>query len=129
MSTERKLKVLIVDDDTFILNMYVAKFAREGHDVAIAKNGPETLAKLKDGEAPDIVLLDIVLPGMDGLQILAKAREEKLAPNAKYIMLTNQAGDEEMNTAKKLGVAGYIVKATFTPSEVVSKVLEITSRP
>lgn len=127
MSTERKLKVLIVDDDTFILNMYVAKFTREGHEVMVAKNGPETLAKLKDGVEPDVVLLDIVLPGMDGLQILSRARDEKLAPNAKYIMLTNQAGEEEMTTAKKLGVAGYIVKATLTPSEVVTKVLEIVS--
>lgn len=127
MSTEKKFRILIVDDDAFIQNMYVAKFTKSGHEAMVAKNGQEVLVKLKDEAvpAPDAILLDVVLPGMDGLQILAKAKEENLAPNAKFIMLTNQVDEEDMAGAKKLGAAGFIVKATLTPSEVVEKVLEI----
>lgn len=127
MASEKKFRILIVDDDSFIQNMYVTKFTKKGHETTIAKNGPEAIAKLKEGAPPDAVLLDVVLPGMDGLQILAKAKEEKLAPNAKYIMLTNQADAAEISSAEKLGAAGFIVKATLTPSEVVAKVLGILS--
>ncbi|MEK7185651.1 MAG: response regulator [Patescibacteria group bacterium] len=127
MTTEKKFRILIVDDDAFIQNMYVTKFTKSGHEIIVAKNGQEALARLKDETlpTPDAVLLDVVLPGMDGLQILAQARQENLAPSAKYIMLTNQADEAEVEGAKKLGVAGFIVKAAVTPSEVVTKVLEI----
>ena len=124
-TTDRKLQILLVDDDSFILNMYVSKFTKEGHTAVVARNAAEALGKLKETPFPDVVLLDVVLPGMDGLQILARAREEKLAPAAKYIMLTNQADEAEMDGAKKLGAAGFIVKAALTPSEVVAKVLEL----
>ena len=123
MADGQKFKILIVDDDAFILNMYVAKFTKEGHVVDTARNASEVLTKLKEQALPDVVLLDVVLPGTDGLELLAQIRKENIAPTTRFIMLTNQGAGEEVEKAKALGVVGYVVKADLTPSEVVAKVL------
>lgn len=125
---EKKYKILIIDDDTFILNMYVAKFLKAGHQVETAKSGVEALSKMKDGYAPDVVLIDVVLPDMNGLDFLGNVRTEKLSPESAYIMFTNQNSQEETERAKSLGVAGYIIKANLIPSEVVSRVIEVTNQ-
>ncbi len=126
MADGGKFHILIVDDDAFILNMYVAKFSKEGHTIDTARSGEEVITKLREGTPPDAVLLDVVLPGMDGLEALAQIRKDNIAPaTTKFIMLTNQGAEEEMEKAKSLGVVGYVVKAELTPSEVVSKVLSI----
>lgn len=105
--------------------MYVAKFVKAGHEVETAKSAAEAVSKLKDGYAPEIVLIDIVLPDMDGLDLLSKIKDEKLAPEAVFIMFTNQNGNQEISRAKSLNVAGYIIKANLIPSEVVAKVLDV----
>lgn len=125
MADGQKFKILIVDDDAFILNMYVAKFSKEGHTVDTARSAQEVLTKLKEQALPDVVLLDVVLPGMDGLELLAQIRKENIAPTTRFIMLTNQGAGEEVEKAKALGVVGYVVKADMTPSEVVAKVLSL----
>lgn len=122
---ERKYKILIIDDDAFILNMYVTKFIKAGHDVDTAKSGAEALTKIKEGAVPDILLIDIVLPDMNGLDFLETIRNEKLVSQSVCIMFTNQNSGEEAERAKSLGVAGYIIKANLIPSEVVTKVLEV----
>lgn len=122
---DKKYRILIIDDDAFLLNMYVTKFKKSGHEVDIAKSSADALSKLKEGFNPDIVLIDVVLPGMDGLELLGTIRKENLCPTASYIMFTNQGDSKEMEKAKELNVAGYLVKASFVPSEVVAKVLEI----
>ena len=124
---EKKYKILIIDDDAFILNMYVAKFIKAGHEVETARGGGEALSKIKEGYVPDIVLIDIVLPDMNGLDFLSSIRAEKLSPESAYIMFTNQNSNEETERATSLGVAGYIIKANLIPSQVVSKVLEVAN--
>lgn len=116
-------KILLVDDDSFLLDMYSVKFQKSGLNVDIATGGNVALQKLREGYEADIILLDIIMPTMDGLSLLETIRTEKLVPDAVIIMLTNQADDEEK--AEKLGVDGFIVKAMTIPSEVVSKVLDI----
>lgn len=118
-------KIMIVDDDKFLLGMYELKFRKGGHEVVTQTSAADTLAKLKEGYSPDILLLDIILPGTDGLQLLETIRREKLAPEAVVVMLTNQSGTEEIERAKTLDVAGYLVKATLVPSEVVAEVIKI----
>lgn len=125
MEQQKKYKILIVDDDKFLLGMYAGKFNNNGVEANIATTGLEAITKLKEGLNPDVILLDIIIPTMDGLEILEKIRKEKLAPNAKIVMLTNQGGQAEVEKAKSLDVAGYIVKATTIPSEVVEMVLKI----
>lgn len=117
--------VLIVDDDKFLLDMYRKKFESDGATVDVAVGPNEALAKLTNGAKPDILLLDIIMPGMDGIELLETIRREKLAPNSTVIMLTNESDPEKINKAKSLGIKGYIVKATSVPSEVVEEVWKI----
>ncbi len=125
---DTKYRILIIDDDTFILNMYVAKFVKAGHEVETAKSGVEALSKIKDGYAPDIVLIDMVLPDMTGLTFLEDVRSQNLSPETAYIMFTNQNSHDEMEKAKELSAAGYIIKANLIPSEAVAKVIEVAKQ-
>jgi CheY-like chemotaxis protein len=125
MNNPTSYKVLLVDDDSFLLNMYSLKFSKSGFEVVSAQNGGEAIKKLKEGFIPDIIVLDIIMPGMDGLELLQAIRQEKLIPKATVIMLTNQSDTAEIDKAKNLGINGYIVKATTIPSEVVDDVIEI----
>ncbi len=118
-------KILLVDDDSFLLNMYSLKFTKNGFEVLATQNGREAFEKLKDGFTPDIIMLDIIMPGLDGLALLGEIRKAKLIPNATVIMLTNQSDTAEIEKAKTLGINGYIVKATTIPSEVINQVIEI----
>lgn len=124
-SADKKYTVLIVDDDKFLLDMYATKFHSLGHEAHTAVGANEALAKLREGEAPDAVILDIIMPVMDGLELLETMRKENLAPSSAVIMLTNETDPAKIEKAKSLGVAGYIVKATSIPSEVVSEVIGI----
>ncbi|MDQ3014333.1 MAG: response regulator [bacterium] len=125
METHPKYKVYLIDDDAFLLNMYSLKFSNNGFEVQTSQHPTEVLSKLKEGFVPDILLLDIIMPGMDGLDLLEHIRKENYAPNATVVMLTNQSDTTDIDRAKSLGVDGYIVKATTIPSEVISDVLEI----
>lgn len=120
---DSQIKIMLIDDDRFLLDMYSLKFKKSGLEIDTSGNSLGALEKLRTGSVYDIILLDIIMPGMDGLELLKNIRTEKLIPNATVIMLTNQADDEEK--AKNLGVDGYIIKATTIPSEVVDKVLQI----
>jgi CheY-like chemotaxis protein len=117
--------VLIVDDDKFLLDMYRKKFENDGAIVDAAVGSEEALTKLRNGAKPDILLLDIIMPTMDGLELLEVIRAEKLIPDSVVIMLTNESGSEPIEKAKSLGIKGYIVKATSVPTEVVEKVRQI----
>ena len=117
-----KTKVLIVDDDKFLLNMYSIKFSKGSYEVNSASSGDEVFAKIKEGYIPDVILLDIVMPGMDGFEILEKLKKDNVAPNAVIIMLTNQGQLSDIDKAKSFGINGYIIKATTIPSEVVEEV-------
>jgi two-component system, chemotaxis family, chemotaxis protein CheY len=117
--------VLLVDDDKFLLEMYKKKFEASGVTVDLAVGAEEALSKLRAGAKPDIVMLDIIMPGMDGLEVLETIRKEGLVPTASVIMLTNESDREKIEHAKKLGIKGYIVKATSIPTEVVEEALKI----
>lgn len=125
MPEEKKEKVLIVDDDKFLLGMYAIKFKNAGFEVETALSGAEALTKLQEGKAPAILILDLIMPGMDGYEFLAKVREQKLAPKTTIVVLTNQGLPEDIEKAKKYNVQGYIVKASTIPSEVLDEVMKI----
>ena len=122
-----KHTVLIVDDDKFLLEMYKKKFETAGVHADVVVGADEALSKLRGGTEPEVLVLDIIMPGMNGLELLKMIRKEKLAPNATVIMLTNESNEETISKAKSLGIQGYIVKATSVPSEVVEKVWEIAN--
>lgn len=125
MTEDKKYKIILVDDDEFLVDMYAAKFGGSGLEVDACKSGEILLEKLRSGIKPDLMLLDIVMPSMTGLEILKKIREENLAEGIPVVMLTNQSDEKDITEAKQHGIAGYIVKSAATPSEVVAEVMRI----
>lgn len=119
--------VYLVDDDRFLLDLYAVKFKNAGHEVTLFSGGEELLAALrKEGAAaPDVILLDIIMPGMTGFETLEALRKENLAKNARIIFLSNQGQDSDLEKAKQLGADGYIIKASAIPSEVYAEAIRI----
>ena len=128
MTDTLKKKVLIVDDDSFLLSMYSMKFEKSNYDVTTSASAQDALNKLKDGLKPDILIFDVIMPGMDGIDLLSAVRSQHLADQAKCLMLTNQGEPADIDRAKKIGIDGYIVKATSIPSEVVKVVDDILAK-
>ena len=115
-------KILFVDDDKFLLDMYALKFTKAGYEVKTADSAEAATTLLKGGFAPNAMLVDIVMPGTDGLDFVSSIRSARLAPDAAIIMLTNQSASDDIARSKKLGIDGFVVKATTIPSEVLSEV-------
>jgi len=122
MNPDQKTKILIIDDDKFLLDMYSLKFSKGGYEVNVAFNGEEAITKIKDGYTPDIILSDIIMPVMDGIKFLKDLRAGNLAPNATVVVLSNQGQSEDIEQAKTFNIDGYIVKALTIPSEVLEQV-------
>ncbi len=119
---ETKKKILIVDDDSFLLDMYSLRFTQAGFDVVTAMNANETLEKLRAGLQPVVCLFDVVMPSIDGFEMLETINQENLIPTSIKIYLTNLGQKQDLARGKALGAASYIVKANSTPSEVVAHV-------
>ena len=117
--------VLIIDDDVFLLEMYVKKFKQFGTEIQSAMNGEEALEKLRDGLKPDIILFDMIMPKVDGITLIKTIKEEGLIPDAAKIVLSNQGESSDISEMKQYGIDGYIIKAMFTPSEIVDEVIKI----
>jgi len=122
---ETPKKVFICDDDKFLLDMYSFKFKERGFEVIQAFGSVDALTKLRDGIVPDVMLIDIVMPTMDGFELLAIIKSEKIAPNAKIIILSNLGQPADIEKGRALGVNGYVIKASASPSEVVDRVLTV----
>lgn len=122
---KKRYSVLLVDDDKFLLDMYGLKFKEGGCDVDAMPDSVAALEKLRQGFSPDLILLDVVMPNLSGFEFLEKVKNEKLAPNASVVMLSNQGQQEDLDNATRLGAAGYIIKASSIPSEVLQKALAI----
>ncbi|PIR46572.1 MAG: response regulator [Candidatus Vogelbacteria bacterium CG10_big_fil_rev_8_21_14_0_10_45_14] len=126
MDGDKQYSIFIVDDDKFLLEMYAIKFSERGFKVETALSSVEAFGKIKDGFRADILLLDIVMPAMDGFALLSKIHEEKLAPEGSTIIyLSNLGQKDDIEKGLNLGADGYIIKASSTPSEVVDKVMAI----
>jgi len=124
----KRQALLLLDDDQFLLDMYALKFKHSGFEVQTVNNATTALQKLRDGFSPDIILCDLVMPTMDGIEFIKRVKEEHLAPASAIVVLTNQSQTTEIERAKELNVAGYIVKASAIPSEVVEEVKKILEK-
>ena len=120
-------KILIVEDDPFLAEMYLTKLSQEKFEVELATDGKEALKKA-EVVMPDVMLLDIVLPKMDGFEVIEKMKKNPALRNIKIVALTNLGQKEEVERGLELGVADYIVKAHFTPTEVINKVRQILKK-
>lgn len=117
-----KKTILIVEDDVFLSDMYQTKFVESGYEVKVAGDGQQGLSMLQEGLRPDMVLLDIVMPKMDGIEMLTAVKKEEKLKNIPVILLTNLGQESDITRGMELGALDYFVKAHFTPSEVVKKV-------
>lgn len=118
---QKKSKVLLIEDDETLLEMYKIKFQEEGLEVIVSSNGAEAFSVAKK-EKPSIILLDIILPGMDGFAILENVKRDSDTKNIPVILLSNLGQDSDIEKGKKLGASDYLVKANFTPTQVLEKI-------
>lgn len=116
--------ILLVEDDQFLIEIYTTKFKQAGFSIRKVGDGDECLRKLKE-EIPDLLLLDIVLPSLNGWEILRKIKEDAHLKNIKVVVLSNLGEKQEIEKGIKLGATRYLVKAHYTPSEVVEEVKKI----
>lgn len=122
-------KIMLVEDDLILVEMYEAKFEMEGHEIVVANNGQECL-NLLEGYTPDIILLDILMPKMNGFHVLKEIKKQPGLRNIPVILLTNLGEAQvDMNAelASALGVSDYLIKSHHTPDEVVDKVMKALS--
>ncbi len=122
---KNKKTIFIVDDDSFLLDMYALRFTQAGFQVETAMNAEQALEKLRAGLVPDVMLLDIVMPIMDGFELLEAINAEKLISGSVRIILSNLGQQQDFDRGKELGADSYIVKANSTPSEVVAHVNDV----
>ena len=115
------IKIAIIEDDAAISQMYRIKFETEGYQVETAENGKLGL-QLIEKMKPDIILLDLMMPEINGDEMLAKLRATTWGKNIKVIILTNMGESEAPDTLKQLGVSAFIVKANMTPRQVAELV-------
>ncbi|MFT5849690.1 MAG: DNA-binding response OmpR family regulator [Patiriisocius sp.] len=120
------MNILLIDDDAFLRDMYATKFTEKGDKVEVAQDGNAGLAILAE-HSFDVVIVDMVMPGMSGLDFLNAVPTDGAHAKCKYIVLSNQGEDTDITAATKAGADGYIIKAESIPSEVVAKVHNIVS--
>lgn len=114
-------KILLIEDDTLILRMLSTRLREENLEVFVAEDGEEGLELVKSVK-PDLILLDLILPKLDGLSLLRKIKEDENVSKIPVLILTNLKNDETVEESIKLGVSDYMVKVNYTPDELVEKV-------
>lgn len=125
---QAKQKIVIVEDEAAISSMYDFKLRGCGYDVKIAKNGIEGL-EIAETFRPDLILLDIMMPEMDGCEMLEKLRQTDWGARIRVIILTNLSKDEAPHRLRFLNVDRYVVKAHHTPAQVADITNEVLGRP
>ena len=118
---DNKIKILLVEDEEMLANMYEVKFKNEGFDLIKALDGAQGLEMAKSTQ-PNFILLDIIMPKIDGFSVLKSLKEQESTKDIPVMMLTNLGQDEDIERGRQMGAVGYLVKANITPAEVVEAV-------
>ena len=118
-------KILIVEDDSFLRELITKKIANEGFEVVEAVDGEEGVKKSKEEKNIDLILLDLILPGIDGFEVLTRIKADAATNAIPVIILSNLGQREDIEKGLKLGAKDFLIKAHFTPGEIISKVKEI----
>ena len=119
--TQSTKKILVVEDEEYIRDLYVQILQKEGYLVDSASDGEEAFMKMSKKEY-DLILLDIILPKIDGLQVLEKLKKESIKITAPVVLLTNLSQEVVVAKAMNYGVRGYMVKSDLTPSDILTEV-------
>jgi len=121
---ENKKNILLVEDDVFLAGIYKKKFEVEGFDISVADNGEKGLSEAKK-KLPNLILLDILLPKMDGFAVLKELKKDETTKDIPVILLTNLGQKDDVAKGIEMGVEDYLIKIHFKPSEVVDKVRKV----
>lgn len=114
-------KILVVEDDKFLRELITKKISKDGFEVIGAVDGEDGIKKIKE-EKPDLILLDLILPGIDGFEVLSQMKEDLEIKAIPVIILSNLGQKEDVEKGIKLGAKDYLIKAHFTPGEIIEKV-------
>ena len=114
-------KILLIEDDKFLRELIIQKLGKEGFDVSEASEGETGLLKMKE-ERPDLVLLDLILPGIDGFEVLSRMKKDTELKSVSVVILSNLGQKDDVQKGMDLGADDYLVKAHFTPGEIVEKI-------
>jgi len=121
-------KLLLVDDDAFLRDMYAIKFGEAKYDVHIAETAHQALTTISQTPDFDVILLDMIMPGMTGVELITELKTIAPDMNACCIVLSNQGQESDIAAAKAAGAAGYIIKAEAIPSDVVTQVAALLTK-
>jgi CheY-like chemotaxis protein len=122
---QKNVSILLVEDDSFISGMYQTKLSNLGFQIEVIEDGEAAAARLQQDPLPDLILLDIVLPKMDGFEILEAIRQSDRTKDLPVILLTNLGQKPDVERGMQLGANDYIIKAHYTPTEVVDKITSV----
>jgi DNA-binding response OmpR family regulator len=120
-------KILIVEDDKFLRELMVEKLKSAGFQIVEAVDGEKGIEEAQK-EIPDLILLDLILPGINGFEVLSQIKAAATTANIPVIILSNLGAEEDIEKGNSLGASGYLVKAQFTPSEIIEKVNQILAK-
>jgi len=118
---DKRKKILLIEDEDVIIDLLQRKLEKEGYEIEVAHDGQEGLDKMKKIK-PDLVLLDIIMPKLGGLEVMEKKKQNPELRNIPVIIISNSGQPVELERAKKLGARGWLIKTEFDPQEVVEKV-------
>ncbi len=113
--------ILIIEDDKFLRELIVRKLNEEDFEVSQAVDGEEGIKKIIE-EKPDLILLDLILPGIDGFEVLARMKKESALSSIPVIILSNLGQKDDVEKGLKMGAIDYLIKAHFTPGEIIEKI-------
>ena len=116
-----KTKILVVEDEPFLLDLYQTKLLQEGYEIFVARNGAEGIEMAKS-HLPDLILLDILMPKVDGYGLLKAIKSDKNTKNIPVIIFSNLSQKEEIEKGLKLGASDYIIKTSVTPTQLAAHV-------
>jgi len=117
-------KILIIEDDKFLRRVIARKLAGEGYEIIEALDGEKGLKSAQD-EKPDIILLDLILPGIDGFEVLSGLKQNSSTANIPIMILSNLGQKEDIDKGMKMGAIDYLIKAHFTPGEIAERIEKI----
>ena len=120
-------KILLIEDDKFLRELIIQKLGKEGYDVVEAAEGEAGVVKIAE-EKPDLVLLDLILPGIDGFEVLRRIKENVEIASVPVIILSNLGQRDDVEKGMELGAVDYLIKAHFTPGEIVEKIKAILAK-
>lgn len=119
--TDEPKNILVIEDDKFLRELISQKLSKEGFKISEAMDGEEGVKKIQQ-EKPDLILLDLILPGLDGFEVLFQTKQDPALSEIPVIILSNLGQKEDVERGLKMGAVDYLIKAHFTPGEIIEKI-------